>query len=583
MAGEKRILAWLQEELDDDRESDNLFSDSDSDYNPNEEVSDDDHLSITSEHSDTIEEDETEDASLIPQHEAYYTAKNQYIWKKFPPHSSKTRASNIIKTTTNKVVLPPQKTVDSFRDSFELFITSSILSDIVKFTNQEAQRVYTNENKKAIWKPCDEVEIRALIGLLITAGHLKSNHQTVVALWNPKYGPPISRATMSKERFKELLVFIRFDDKSTRSERREKDKLAPIRDVWEAVCKNLTKHYLPGSNITVDEQLVPFRGRCPFRQYMASKPDKYGMKIFWVTDSRTFYPLKGIPYLGKEGTTKATNLGSTVVLHLTEPYNHSNRNVTCDNFFTSLDLGNQLLSNGLTMVGTLRKNKPFIPPEFQPNRTRENESSLFGFTNNFTLVSYVPSKSKAVLLLSSMHHTNDTIVEEANKPDIILYYNETKSGVDTLDQMVHAYSCKRKTNRWPAAFFMNLIDVCGVAAYVVWITLHPEWKETRKKTRRRLFLVELAESLIIPQIERRPRRGLHHATVAAIEVMIPGPGPVPVEASTSVPTEPPKKRRCFLCDVKKGRMQRQVCDKCKKNVCSDHSVCHRECVKCKKQ
>ncbi|PSN34077.1 hypothetical protein C0J52_25608 [Blattella germanica] len=109
MAGEKRILAWLQEELDDDRESDNLFSDSDSDYNPNEEVSDDDHLSITSEHSDTIEEDETEDASLIPQHEAYYTAKNQYIWKKLPPPSSKTRASNIIKTTTNKVVLPPQK------------------------------------------------------------------------------------------------------------------------------------------------------------------------------------------------------------------------------------------------------------------------------------------------------------------------------------------------------------------------------------------------------------------------------------------------------------------------------------------
>ncbi|PSN37904.1 hypothetical protein C0J52_19514, partial [Blattella germanica] len=73
---EKRILAWLQEQLDDDRESDNLFSDSDSDYNPNEEISDDDHLSITSEHSDTIEEDETEDASLIPQHEAYYTAKN---------------------------------------------------------------------------------------------------------------------------------------------------------------------------------------------------------------------------------------------------------------------------------------------------------------------------------------------------------------------------------------------------------------------------------------------------------------------------------------------------------------------------
>ncbi|PSN29721.1 hypothetical protein C0J52_26929, partial [Blattella germanica] len=112
MAGEKRILAWLQEELDDDRESDNLFSDSDSDYNPNEEVSDDDHLSITSEHSDTIEEDETEDASLIPQHEAYYTAKNQYIWKKFPPPSSKTRARPgpvPVEASTSVPTEPPKK------------------------------------------------------------------------------------------------------------------------------------------------------------------------------------------------------------------------------------------------------------------------------------------------------------------------------------------------------------------------------------------------------------------------------------------------------------------------------------------
>ena len=30
----------------------------------------------------------------------------------------------------------------------------------------------------------------------------------------------------------------------------------------------------------VDEQLVCFRGRCPFRVYMKSKPDRYGIKIW---------------------------------------------------------------------------------------------------------------------------------------------------------------------------------------------------------------------------------------------------------------------------------------------------------------
>ena len=37
-------------------------------------------------------------------------------------------------------------------------------------------------------------------------------------------------------------------------------------------------------NLTIDEQLEPFTGKVSFRQYMPSKPDKYGMKIWWVTD-----------------------------------------------------------------------------------------------------------------------------------------------------------------------------------------------------------------------------------------------------------------------------------------------------------
>ena len=52
---------------------------------------------------------------------------------------------------------------------------------------------------------------------------------------------------------------------------------------------------MPGDNITVDEQLVPFRGRCSFIQYMPSKPDKYGIKIFWACDSETAYPFRGAP------------------------------------------------------------------------------------------------------------------------------------------------------------------------------------------------------------------------------------------------------------------------------------------------
>lgn len=201
---------------------------------------------------------------------------------------------------------------------------------------------------------------------------------------------------MSRNSFTQLLRFLRFDDKTTRSTRRQKDKLAPIRDLWERVNTNLLKFYLLGNNLTIDEQLVPFRGRVSFRQYLPSQPDKYGIKIWWICDSGTSYPLRGIPYLGKENQKRSENLAQKVVEDPCEPFVRTNRSITFDNYFTSYELASSLLSKGLTCVGTLRKNKNCLLPNFLPNRRREVESNLFGFQKAMTMVSYVPTKKTVV-------------------------------------------------------------------------------------------------------------------------------------------------------------------------------------------
>lgn len=51
----------------------------------------------------------------------------------------------------------------------------------------------------------------------------------------------------------------------------------------------------------------------------------------------------------------------------------------------------------------MRKNKAEIPKEFLPDKTQQAGSVLFGFQKDMTLVSFVPKKNKAVILLSSMH------------------------------------------------------------------------------------------------------------------------------------------------------------------------------------
>ncbi|CAB4058909.1 unnamed protein product [Lepeophtheirus salmonis] len=55
-------------------------------------------------------------------------------------------------------------------------------------------------------------------------------------------------------------------------------------------------------------------------------------------------------------------------------------NVTWDNFFNSYQLGQQLLKRKITKVGTVRKDKPELPPALLASKEREVFSSKFAFT-----------------------------------------------------------------------------------------------------------------------------------------------------------------------------------------------------------
>ena len=77
-------------------------------------------------------------------------------------------------------------------------------------------------------------------------------------------------------------------------------------------------------------------------------------------------------------------------------------------------------------------------------------------------MSFVPKKSKSVLLVSTMHH-DDKIDDQTGKPDITLYCNQTKEAVD---QMCHTYSVQRKAKRRSSAYFMNLFNLGGINFYI---------------------------------------------------------------------------------------------------------------------
>jgi hypothetical protein len=113
------------------------------------------------------------------------------------------------------------------------------------------------------------------------------------------------------------------------------------------------------------------------------------------------------------------------VIKLCERYYGSYRCITADNFFSSIFLAQNLFKQKLEFSGTLNKNKLEIPIEFKAFKSRKIDTSILGFNNSLTLVSFVPKENKAVLLVSTSNHAPE-INSTTNKPEIILDYNKDK-------------------------------------------------------------------------------------------------------------------------------------------------------------
>lgn len=155
---------------------------------------------------------------------------------------------------------------------------NDVLSSFLLFIEPIEQLIVTMTNLYGIreigsnWQEVDIVTMRAYCGLLLLAGVYRSHGECITELWNERTGRAIFCATMALQRFKEINCCIRFDDRQERLELRSRDKLAPIRTVFDKWVHRLKALYSPGKNLTVDEQLLPYRGRCPFTQYIPSKP-----------------------------------------------------------------------------------------------------------------------------------------------------------------------------------------------------------------------------------------------------------------------------------------------------------------------
>ena len=209
------------------------------------------------------------------------------------------------------------------------------------------------------FQPSTEAELLALIGILIAGGVHRQNKKNLDDMWNND-ALPLIRAAMTRDWFKMMLRFIRFDNENTRAERAPTNKAAPIRDIWIMLNRNLEKAYKPYECIIIDKQLFPYRGHTKFTQYIPYNPAKYGIKVFWACDTSNAYPLQGQIYTGKPtDDSRQVNVGKQTILNLVTLYKGSGRNVTTDNFFTTMEIIKGMNSWNMILMIESEKTKDF--------------------------------------------------------------------------------------------------------------------------------------------------------------------------------------------------------------------------------
>ena len=119
----------------------------------------------------------------------------------------------------------------------------------------------------------------------------------------------------------------------------------------------------------------------------------------------------------------------------------------------------------------------------EPATVRTMKDNLYSTklykSGDMTLTVYQGKYFFFFVVLSTLHQDVSLENNAKKTPETIKCYNETKYGVDILDQMARKYSVRTCTRRWPIHSFQNTLDLAAINAWVIYKEVTKE-KITRK-------------------------------------------------------------------------------------------------------
>ena len=282
-----------------------------------------------------------------------------------------------------------------------------------------------------------------------------------------------------------------------------KDRLIVVRPVLEYIrdrCKTLI---VPSKNLSLDEGMMPYKGRLSIKVYNPKKPKKYGVKFFFVTESNTGYDIDFSIYSGVFSTLRDTVFG------LVDRFRNQGYHLFMDNYYNSVSLAQELCDEGIHVIGTLRlvRGAPAVLQRLgqNPQQVKRGEFQWRHKGAVFVIC------WKGVRLVPMITTTHEAIAEDVverrktrrqgrvtyeevtvQRPTVIGHYNRHMGGVDLFDQLVQYYPFTRRTRRWTHKLVKYLLQLAIQNAYV----LYCGYTDDRRKMLHLQFMELVGNALV---------------------------------------------------------------------------------------
>ena len=348
----------------------------------------------------------------------------------------------------------------------------------------EQTNVYAQQNPPPTgyrWYPTTAAEIMLFIGMVICMGIIRL--PATVDYWstNPLLSIHTISSCMPVCRFKALLRTIHLNDntKAKRPGEDGYDKLFKIRPLLDVVLANSNRLYIPHREVSIDEGMVLFKGRSSYKQYMPQKPVKRGFKVWCLAVSRNGYLSNFEVYTGAtDGSSEG--LGASVVKRLSTSLRSKGYHLYFDNFFSSVDLAQDLLQDELYCIATTRTNRKKWPAALKDIKARNKTMKRGDHTSEVVggnVQCIVWKDNRCVPFLNTIDEpgSSTTVLRKEKSgrrcevpcPVPVKLYNQFMGGVDLTDSRRKLYSCSRKSRRWWMRLFYFLVDVSVINAHIL--------------------------------------------------------------------------------------------------------------------